>query len=431
MHSFTFNGHNSEEFGIRIERFPDLNRSARKFKSASVSGRNGNIYQMEDAWEEVTVSYQIFAGDRENGEAVISFTDIMEWLHSADDYAELTDTYDPSHYRLAVYVDAIDIESEWHRFGKATIKFRCRPERYLVMSELAVENGDVINNPTNHIAKPIITLKGDGAHSLLDLEKPIFETNGGASRYFTTPYVLSDYMGFFYHDINQYTGKIDISTYSEAGASSNNCTLTTRDNATGTLTFTPKPTGNFIYGVGTAIDVLPNTDYTISCQTTSGASQIWVAFYSETKSNDISTTAEKDIDQAGLLTLTFRTPTDCLHIWIGFIRPEKTSGTFSNIMLTSGLSALPFQPYEAMSLEQLTVGDTTLEISMNGFDTAVVDCEREDFTVNGANGNMNTAIVDQYGNISVDYIQLEKGNNQISFSSGITSVTIEPRFWEL
>lgn len=243
-HTFTFNGRSSDEFGIKIERFRPLNRPPRKYDAAAVSGRNGNIYKLQDAWEEILVSYEIFAEasvgdteadiDKENGTyftwtadgltingtipAVIQeevgkliatrnrtilvqggtagtyaltcrverdgvtlrmevittgsetfvlsagdelyidlsadgtfnnfvtpfkiidaeildlpkkWTEIIEWLNSADGYAELTDSFDPEHYREAVFVDSADIQNSWNHYGRAVVSFHCRPERFL------------------------------------------------------------------------------------------------------------------------------------------------------------------------------------------------------------------------------------------------------------------------------------------------------------
>lgn len=228
-HTFTFNGHSSDEFGIKIERFRALNRPARKFDAASVPGRNGNIYKLQDAYEEVLVSYQIWA--KEDGTLEDVWTNIMEWLNSADGYAELSDTYDTEHYREAVFVDATDIENSWNEYGRALVTFRCRPERFLnnaraiqltgsaslafvrnantniyasastswavvavvayastlvevlstsgtwkevrlkdgtegwcQASALADTYGDIITNPTNHVAKPSIIIMGAAPH---------------------------------------------------------------------------------------------------------------------------------------------------------------------------------------------------------------------------------------------------------------------------
>lgn len=252
-HSFTWNGHSSDEYGVKIERFRALNRPARKYDVANVQGRNGNLYALQNAWDEVLVSYEIFAqgassttnllnmtysnayitpspeyytanlptivssrwqiynetmasfkqfaikgmpeldpdhcwinyeirndgttinsGQTTTDDIIISiqagqqllvwmnvatngtamsftipcrmfdlyerdlerrWTDIMEWLNSADGYAELSDTYDTQHYREAVFVDATDIANSWNEYGRAIVSFRCRPERYLISGQ--------------------------------------------------------------------------------------------------------------------------------------------------------------------------------------------------------------------------------------------------------------------------------------------------------
>lgn len=136
-HSFTWNGHSSDEYGIKIERFRALNRPARKFDVANVAGRNGNLYGLQKAWDEVLVSYQIWAGNRKAGGDDLEqlWTYIMEWLNSADGYAELSDSYDTEHYREGVFVDATDIENSWNEYGRAIVSFRCRPERYLISGQ--------------------------------------------------------------------------------------------------------------------------------------------------------------------------------------------------------------------------------------------------------------------------------------------------------
>lgn len=279
-HTFTFNGHTSDEFGIKIERFRALNRPGRKYDAASVPGRNGILYKLQEAWEEILVSYEIFAEasvgdteadiDKENGTyftwtadgltingtipAVIQeevgkliatrnrtilvqggtagtyaltcrverdgvtlrmevittgsetfvlsagdelyidlsadgtfnnfvtpfkiidaeildlpkkWTDIMEWLNSADGYAELTDTYDPDHYYEAVFVDGPEIANSWNKHGRAVVSFRCRPERFITKSEVVLSDLDQVD--VGHITSdPLNLRKGPG------LSYPVF-----------------------------------------------------------------------------------------------------------------------------------------------------------------------------------------------------------------------------------------------------------------
>lgn len=431
MHSFTFNGHNSEEFGIRVERYPDLNRSARKYKSSSVPGRNGNIYQMEDAWEEVTVSYKIFAGEREEGAAIVSFTDIMEWLHSADDYAVLTDTYDPSHYRLGVYVDAIDIESEWHTFAQATIKFRCRPQRFLVRKTIEVADGDIIENPTNHIAKPIITLTGSEiVPSILDLEMPYNITYDSDITNWNPQWLTNTF--FVYNSIATLwdeSQKMTFRTYRTEGASQNGGQLITNDNSTGTLKFLPFRYGSYNVGIGRGIALTPDTDYTLSYTVSTGAN-VTVCFFDMDGSKTYNSLKEYR-SSSGSHSFKFHVPVTCSNTLIIFYSTNNVTITFSEIMLANGTEVLPFVPYGGGSTETFTINDITLSFDTTGFTTAVIDCEREDFTVDGANANASATIIDQYGNLSPTFLQLDKGDNVISYSENITSVTIEPRLWEL
>lgn len=429
MHSFTFNGHSSEEFGIRIERFPDLNRSERKFKSASVSGRNGNIYQMQDAWEEVTVSYQIFAGERQDGAAVSDFTAIMEWLNSADDYAILSDTYDTTHYRMAVFVDEMEIESQWHTFGKATVRFRCRPERFIVTEPIEVEDGDTITNPTNHIAKPIITLTGAGQNSLINLEKSVLDediwtwtiTSDERTKMLNNLFWINDAglrSGVYGHGVDIRSASGDY-----AG------TISVKQNSNGRLQFNPE-IGN--YGVGMMVSVNADTDYVLSfacIPTTNREWSVYVSYVSDVGS--VPTTKYKTYTDTQTVEFSFRTDTNTRYAIIAFIFSSLDTPNITSLMLAKGTTAQPFRAYVTEQVDTVTVGDTTMKITSQGFDEAEIDCERENLSMDGSDSNINATVLDQYGNASVDFLALKEGSNTVSYTSGITAVSVEPRFWEL
>ena len=565
--TFTFNGHSSDEFGIRIERKPDLNRSGRKYKSATVNGRNGNIYQLQDAWDEVTVAYHIYAGGREKGDVLPAFTDIIEWLNSADDYAVLTDSYDPEHYRLAVFVDSTDIESQWYTIGEATIKFRCQPQRYLCRENnylpllwfgessgsgmsvtvdddgtatlsgtsnaqngtvsvrfdqtytisqslagakihlnnsealegvtvqfckkvgssiiplytislnkankvidmpqsligetlycmyvvastgttlsgtiypeliniepynLTVSSGNTVVNPTKHIALPIITLTGSEiVTSMLDLEKPYgYTLDISATSTWTNQY--ADNIGFQRANYNSNSNRWQVTTYRQEGTpTAEGASITTHVNSTGTLTFKPFRWVSNDVGVGRGITLTPDTDYTISCTTTAGDSKVWVGFFESDGSKYCNSSAEATRSGEGQLSLTFHVPSNCSNTLFIFYRTDNTTGTFSSIMLASGTEVIPFQPYATEATETITIGNTTLQFTTSGFNTTVIDCEKENFTVDGVNYNGKSTILDQYGNYSEEYLKLDKGDNTVTYTSDIASVTIEPRFWEL
>ena len=419
--TFTFNGHCCDEFGIYISKKPNINRSQRKFQSASVAGRNGNIYQFQDAWDEVVVTYDIFAGGYEQGDAPRDFTAIMEWLNSADDYARLEDSYDEDHYRMAVFVDATNIEQKWYSTGQAQIKFRCKPQHYLVGEVVAVEDGDTITNPTNHVALPIITLTGEGASSLLDLEKSSPSNNYSAWRFF--PESLN---WFGAVNIGTNGENMTVSMYTDDYASQGRIDIIGRQNSNGVISFQQLSSSK--WGVGTGMAVLSDTEYTISA---SGNRPFEVSVIFVSDSSKVFASEVNALSSSGSIDFTFRTPTDCTKIILIFYATNTTAITIDHIMMTMGAEAKPFKPFELDTSETITINGTTLKILLNGFGEAVIDCERENFSVDGADNNIGVSILDQYGNLSVDYLKLDKGENEVSFSEGISTVTIDPRYWEL
>ena len=113
-----------------IERYPGIKKAARKFRQYNIPGRNGDVFFQDDAWENVIVPYEIYAGGDVDGQAQTDWTDIAAKL-SQKGYQTLEDTYDTTHFRKAVFNGPIDIENAWNTHGRATIEFNCRPERYL------------------------------------------------------------------------------------------------------------------------------------------------------------------------------------------------------------------------------------------------------------------------------------------------------------
>ena len=424
--TFTFNGHKCDEFGIYISKKPQLNRSQRKFQSASVAGRNGNIYQFQDAWDEVVVTYDIFAGGYEQGDAPRDFTAIMEWLNSADDYARLEDSFDEDHYRMAVFVDATNIEQKWYSTGQAQIKFRCKPQHYLVGEVVSVEDGDVITNPTNHVALPIITIKGNGARNELDLKTrtlmdgPVqLPAEGNLKLFFTLD--SEDKTAF----VKKWDDRPNAITV--VGTGSNAGSITTIGNTNGNLAFT---TADNSYGVGILKEVQPNIDYTISLNATK-AGKLIIWFAEPSGYHNIIGSAEKTFTAGSGRSFTFTTPVECGCILVGFFATADTSIAFSNIMLAKGTTARPFRPLTADTLNTVQLGDTILQFNTNGFDEAVINCEREDFELDVYSNNMAASVLDQYGNLAVEFLRLVKGDNAVAVSGDIDSVMIDPRFWEL
>jgi phage-related protein len=166
----TFNGTSSTAAGVKaVESYPALDRPRRKFTKMEIPGKTGDIVIFEDAWADYEQEYEIYAGDGTTGSAPGKFIDVMSWLHSADGYARLEDTYDTSTYRLAYFVGPTDVENVLNRYGRAKIKFVCQGKRFLKSGETAVTvstSGTVVTNPTAFPSNPIIKVTGSGSGTL-------------------------------------------------------------------------------------------------------------------------------------------------------------------------------------------------------------------------------------------------------------------------
>lgn len=169
MHKITFNGTASDTLGVRIERSPRIIRPRRKSDVVTIPGRNGDIVFMQDAWNNYIQPYEIFFGTGADLSAETAADAVSTWLHSASDYARLEDTFEPDIYRLAYYTEETDIENALTEYGRTTIRFNCRPERFLKSGETAVtisSSGGSVTNPTKFAAKPLIRVNGSGNGTL-------------------------------------------------------------------------------------------------------------------------------------------------------------------------------------------------------------------------------------------------------------------------
>lgn len=162
-----FNGKSSEDYGIVVENPPAYAMPKRRVESLSVPGRNGNILIDEGVYDNVKRDYNIAAGDIWEEKFTEIAQSMSQWLHSADGYyARLEDSYEPEYYRLATYLDEVEIDNIMQQAGRATISFDCKPQRYLKSGDVfrkftfmnASDIKNIVNN-TLYVSSPIIKVK--------------------------------------------------------------------------------------------------------------------------------------------------------------------------------------------------------------------------------------------------------------------------------
>lgn len=163
---FIFNGINSKDYGIGISGSGTFMRPVRRVEKIVIPGRSGELSIDEGAFDNVTISYPAFIArgfERYYAEFIAA---MMSW----NGYCKLQDTYDPDHFRMAIFKEAPEPEAgTLNRSGKFTLEFDCQPQRWLHKGN---EWGDTetaasgyyfdYHNPTKYYAKPIIRVYGYG-----------------------------------------------------------------------------------------------------------------------------------------------------------------------------------------------------------------------------------------------------------------------------
>lgn len=160
-------GKSSDDVNTFVEHYPSQIRPAKKNNKTSVPGRNGDLIFEEGVFENYIQPYDIYIS-AEKTKLPGAAKAVAEWLYAPKGYQKLEDSYDPDVFRLAFFSGPADIENILNIFGRATVEFDCKPQRFLVSGEEATRffSATTITNPTAFTALPLITVYGSGAGAL-------------------------------------------------------------------------------------------------------------------------------------------------------------------------------------------------------------------------------------------------------------------------
>lgn len=165
MRNLTFNGVDSLSLGVAISGEGSYDAPSRDMTSFTIPGRNGTLLYDNGRFNNITVSYPAFV----IGNLPTTAADIRAWLMTPTTYARLEDDYHTDEFRMGIFSGTASFNTTaWNQHAEFTIKFNCKPQRYLKSGESAVAatNGGTISNPTDFTALPIITVTGTGSGDL-------------------------------------------------------------------------------------------------------------------------------------------------------------------------------------------------------------------------------------------------------------------------
>ena len=163
-----WHGKSSDDVGVIVERYPSVTIPTRKQEKISIPGRSGDLIIEQDAYENYTQRYDIYVSAEQPRLTTVSHI-VAEWLMMKG-YQRLEDSYWADTFRLACYKGGTSIENVLNRFGRATIEFDCKPQRYYKNGDLPLilENGQQLANPSPFTAKPLLHISGSGSGTVSD-----------------------------------------------------------------------------------------------------------------------------------------------------------------------------------------------------------------------------------------------------------------------
>ena len=171
LNYLTYDGVDSRDFGVFLSGEGAFDAPARRGEMVSIPGRNGSLFMDEGAFENITVEYPSFIGTGYEDIFRQKLGNLRSALTSRGNYKRLTDTYHPDEFRLGVYREGLEVDPQYlTRAGGFTMKFDCKPQRFLLSGEEAQlfnANG-ILFNPTLFEASPIIKVTGNGTVAIGD-----------------------------------------------------------------------------------------------------------------------------------------------------------------------------------------------------------------------------------------------------------------------
>lgn len=181
MRSFTFNGVNSAIYGLTVTGAGTYNAPARDIESVAIPGRNGELTLDNGRFKNITVTYPAFVVPP----FLENMRKIRAWLCSVRGYARLVDDYDPQYFRLARFVDGLEVDAKAiNTAGEMNIQFDCMPQRFSTAGEIPIRVLPIARqlsgtNPEAFTALPIITTTGEGTITVNGRTFNVPDANGG------------------------------------------------------------------------------------------------------------------------------------------------------------------------------------------------------------------------------------------------------------
>lgn len=169
--TFTFGNINTKDFGVVVEGYGNYTAPKRAVEMVTVPGRDGSIAIDQGRYEDGSATYSVIIRGKTQYEFARKVSEFRNAIISQLGYQRLTEDYLPGEYRMAIYAGGLESDPDFiGRAGRFEVKFTCKPRRYLLSgeTEMSVDSGDSVYNPTPYGSSPLIAAEGPGVIHLGD-----------------------------------------------------------------------------------------------------------------------------------------------------------------------------------------------------------------------------------------------------------------------
>lgn len=403
-----FDGENSFDYGVYISGEGTFDAPKRRARKISIPGRDGDLVLDEGSFENIQVSYPAFIVAKNKAEFKEKLEAFRSALLSKTGYVRLSDTYHKDEYRMAAYLEGLEVSPKLHnKAGNFTLVFDCKPQRFLKIGDLpvSVASGDAITNPTLFDAHPLIKFNSSGDGTIRIGDRPLNFLNKPLGRIPIGTRVIK-YLpsgDVYYRELVaiQNTPHNNGDTFTFKGAELT--TVVQSESDVSVASFTPGQDMRIVPPMGKSGNVITVTvedweDTTFTFGT----------------AKDVTKSVEFELSIGGQ---TYTQTLSMTMSYAGFtqIQVEWVATLTSGVSVTSAQSLSNYTGYADSSVNSLT-GDLYIDLDIG-----------EAYRLqNGVAVSINNFV-----NIGGELPVLPSGSTTITYSNTISNVEITPRWWRV
>ncbi|WP_430609682.1 distal tail protein Dit [Enterococcus sp. DIV0876] len=158
---FEIDNHKSSDFDLYINTEISFSSPEVKGDFVEINGQDGDLYLTDGKLKNVSKSFPAYLMPTEASQQQRA-TEISNWLKNNVGWKELYFSGDKDYIYQAIYTDEYEVEANIGEHGKTILTFSVKPYKFLKSGFDEQVLSTSIDNPTQRIARPKITIKGTG-----------------------------------------------------------------------------------------------------------------------------------------------------------------------------------------------------------------------------------------------------------------------------